>query len=95
MHAIFVKFETGYRFKSSRETCRFLLEIYEKVEVEGVSFFTDDSKSPQGVVILKFEGDVNLGALDDIARRFGGERMYLPGDWCIRYSDYEFKSVEV
>ncbi len=89
-----VKFDTGYRFKSGRETYKFLLEIYDRIPVEGINFFIDESKDPKGIVILRFEGSVNLGLLDAIASKFGGERMYLPSDWRIRYANYEFKSIE-
>ncbi|MEM2924828.1 MAG: hypothetical protein QXJ68_03980 [Methanocellales archaeon] len=89
-----MKLDTGYRFKSGRETYKFLLEIYDRIPAEGINFFIDESKEPPGIVIFRFEGSVNIGLIDEIASKFGGERMYLPSDWRSRYANYEFKSIE-
>lgn len=89
-----MKFDTAYRFKSSKGTYKFLLEIYDRIPIDGVNFFIDESKEPQGVVVLRFEGSVDLGLLDALASKFGGERMYLPSDWRSRFANYEFKSIE-
>jgi hypothetical protein len=85
--------DTGYSFKVSVKTHLFLQEVYD-MDIDGVNYFIDDQKEPCGIVILRFKGLADLSRLDEIASKLGGGRMYLPGDWRVRFIDYEFASIE-
>lgn len=85
--------DTGYRFNSGKNAHRFLHEVYE-LDLDGVNFFIDDTRDPCGIVILRFRGQADITGLDRIASGLGGERMYLPGDWRMRFIDYEMTSIE-
>ena len=85
--------DTGYTFKTGKETHRFLQQIFE-LDVEGVNFFIDELKDPCGVVILRFRGQADISKIDAVASKLGGGRMYLPRDWRIVFSDYELTSIE-
>ena len=85
--------DTGYKFKTAKETHLFLEKVYD-LDVEGVNFFIDDQKEPCGIVVIRFRGHADVSGLDKTATTYSGERTYLPADWRIQYSDYEMISIE-
>ena len=85
--------DTGYKFKTGKETHLFLKEVYD-LPVDGVNLFIDDSKEPAGIVILRFRGQADISGLDKLATNLDGERMYLPGDWRSRFSVYGLVAIE-
>jgi hypothetical protein len=85
--------DTGYKFKTGKETHLFLKEVYD-LDVDGINYFIEDPREPAGIVILRVRGKADISGLDKLASRFGGERMYLPGDWRSRFSSYELVAIE-
>jgi len=85
--------DTGYKFKTGKETHLFLKEVYD-LPVDGVNLFIDDSKEPAGIVILRFRGQADISGLDKLASKLDGGRMYLPKDWRVQFIDYDMFSIE-
>lgn len=86
--------DIGYKFGDEKAVYRFVNQILDGFEVDGVNYFADSTKDPQGVVVLRFSGQLNLRDIDQLASTYGGSRMYLPGNWRTRYSDYECRVIE-
>ncbi|MFP3909421.1 MAG: hypothetical protein ACOC5L_04695 [Halobacteriota archaeon] len=86
--------DIGYKFDEEKAVYRFVNEVLDSLEVDGINYFADPKKEPQGVVILRFSGQLNLRIIDKLASTYGGSRMYIPGNWQKKYADYECCVIE-
>lgn len=86
--------DIGYKFGDEKGVYKFINQILDGYEVDGVNYFADSTKEPQGVVILRFSGQLNLRDIDQLASTYGGSRMYIPSNWRTRYSEYECCVIE-
>ncbi|MFO7966387.1 MAG: hypothetical protein R6U44_02180 [Archaeoglobaceae archaeon] len=86
--------DIGYKFDEEKAVYKFINQILDGFEVDGVNYFADPARDPLGVVVLRFSGQLDLSEIDQLASSYGGSRMYLPGNWRNKYSDYECCVIE-
>lgn len=86
--------DIGYKFDREKAVYKFVNEVLDSFEIDGINYFADPKKEPRGVVILRFSGQLNLRDIDQLASTYEGSRMYIPGNWQSEYSDYECCVIE-